>query len=91
MVINHAVSPVLSCSHAFIVREIAIGLKSYYSKKAKIEHILKESQSLTDIKKSAFNTFWTARYSGDSEFWTFEMIIETYKVRNFNIASYQRS
>jgi hypothetical protein len=62
-----------------MVSDLVINLGLYYRKKTKVGNILENSeQKLTD-KKLTFDNIWRQRYSENSEYWTFETIVQKYK------------
>ncbi|KAJ8324801.1 hypothetical protein O5D80_007029 [Batrachochytrium dendrobatidis] len=79
MVCSSAVSPFQACRGAFLIRDIAISLHQYISKKDRICCIIEQCQKQVNIKKAQFDKEWSALYSHLPEYWTFEIIVQKFK------------
>lgn len=91
MIMVTAASPVLPCKCAFVVRELAIGLSLYYQKKLRVNSVLQVCEKQVTTKKNTFDSIWRLKYSDNSEYWTFETIVQKFKDSLENIRKLDQS
>lgn len=75
---------------ALIAKEVAEKMLAFADLSEQIKaRKVKVSQNVIS-KKNVFDHKWSEKYSDESEFWTFEFIIQTFKVFIFTSTSFLR-
>ena len=68
---------------ALIAKEVAEKMLAFADLREQIKASKVKVSDNVISKKNAFDHKWSEKYSDESEFWTFEFIIQTFKVNTF--------
>lgn len=80
MVAASAIAPHQPCRAALIIKEAAIKLMEISRLSSKIRIKKNEARELVGKWKNIYNASWVLNYDKMSEFWTFEYLIDSFKV-----------